>query len=100
TYSNRTTGCAMLLPPFAADSGCHFLFRIQEGEGMITRREFSRLTLGGITFLPGYRWEEAATGAANSIETSTSAAAAAKHIEREWVKKAMINDLLDYRLKE
>jgi mannose/cellobiose epimerase-like protein (N-acyl-D-glucosamine 2-epimerase family) len=66
---------------------------------MITRREFSRLTLGGVTFLSDYGWAEVVKGAAKSLTNSATAATAAKHIDRAWVKKAMINDLLDYWLK-
>jgi len=55
-----------------------------------TRREFTRLAVGGASLLSGY-------GLAQATKSNT-AAAAAKHIDRAWLKKAFIGDLLDHWL--
>jgi hypothetical protein len=58
---------------------------------MITRREFSRLALGGVTFLSGYGWAEVAKSAAKSLTNSATAATAGKHIDRVWVSSGDIS---------
>lgn len=65
----------------------------------MTRRHFGELAVAGATsLLAGNGWTRAAA-AATTGGTSATAAIAAKHINRAWVKKAMIHDLLDYWLK-
>ena len=55
-----------------------------------TRREFTRLAVGGASILSGYGFAQATK--------SNSAAPAARHIDRAWLKKAFIEDLLDHWL--
>jgi mannose/cellobiose epimerase-like protein (N-acyl-D-glucosamine 2-epimerase family) len=62
---------------------------------MITRREFGRLTAGGVALVSGNGWAQAGKGASKMA----AATGVAKQIDRAWVKKTLINDLLDYWLK-
>lgn len=66
---------------------------------MISRREFGKLAVGGISLLSGYGWGQNSTKAApvGNHETS-SHSDIAKHIDRDWVKKSLTTDMLDHWL--
>jgi mannobiose 2-epimerase len=56
---------------------------------MLTRRDFTRLSIGGMALMSGH-------GLAQAVGKSSAASEAAKHIDRAWFKKALTTDLLDH----
>lgn len=61
---------------------------------MMNRRQFGKLGLGGLALVSMQGWAEQG----KSRTASGTASSAAKNIDRAWVKKAMLTDLLEHWL--
>lgn len=70
---------------------------------MLTRRDIGKIALGSLPLLSGASALASAFGVTNSSASGPSASAPSKkaiasHIDRAWVKKALVTDLLDHWL--